>query len=314
MNKQKLFNDYIDIEKDRLEKYISTSEKDLLDLINFLSEFYNSGLSFYKSVNKKLSSLFDISKVSDVTTKIEQNIKFFYQTSQLFINSIQVFLDKLSLALITPLKEFKLNYEKENSEFKKNFEKISTDFKNFKQKVINSQQKFYLKEQDYNKIKSEINMKKLKNIFTDRDQDSLYTAKSKAMNEKEIYKYQIQSANIFYHYLDLMYKKNYKNFEISEENKFVFLNDLFGMYCNNMKDLSKYINDYCGQIISKFAGWKLDDDKKIIKDEFNCMGRYIINTNKDKDEKNIENKNIKSDERFNKEIFKVYNNIKINMD
>ena len=62
MNKQKLFNDYIDIEKDRLEKYISTSEKDLLDLINFLSEFYNSGLSFYKSVNKKLSSLFDISK------------------------------------------------------------------------------------------------------------------------------------------------------------------------------------------------------------------------------------------------------------
>ena len=311
MNKQKLFNDYIDIEKDRLEKYISTSEKDLLDLINFLSEFYNSGLSFYKSVNKKLSSLFDISKVSDVTTKIDQNIKFFYQTSQLFINSIQVFLDKLSLALITPLKEFKLNYEKENSEFKKNFEKISTDFKNFKQKVINSQQKFYLKEQDYNKIKSEINMKKLKNNFTDRDQDSLYTAKSKAMNEKEIYKYQIQSANIFYHYLDLMYKKNYKNFEISEENKFVFLNDLFGMYCNNMKDLSMYINDYCGQIISKFAGWKLDDDKKIIKDEFNCMGRYIINTNKDKDEKNNENKNIKSDERFNKEIFKVYNNINI---
>ena len=311
MNKQKLFNDYIDIEKDRLEKYISTSEKDLLDLTNFLSEFYNSGLSFYKSVNKKLSSLFDISKVSDVTTKIDQNIKFFYQTSQLFINSIQVFLDKLSLALITPLKEFKLNYEKENSEFKKNFEKISTDFKNFKQKVINSQQKFYLKEQDYNKIKSEMNMKKLKNNFTDRDQDSLYTAKSKAMNEKEIYKYQIQSANIFYHYLDLMYKKNYKNFEISEENKFVFLNDLFGMYCNNMKDLSMYINDYCGQIISKFAGWKLDDDKKIIKDEFNCMGRYIINTNKDKDEKNIENKNIKSDERFNKEIFKVYNNINI---
>ena len=281
------------------------------DLTNFLSEFYSSGVSFYKSLNKKLSSLFDITKVSDVTTKIDQNIKFFYQTSQLFINSIQVFLGKLSLALITPLKEFKINYEKKNKEIKKNFEIISNDFKAFKQKVIFSQQKYYAKEQDYIKIKSELNLKKLKNKFTDRDQDALYTAKSKAMNEKEIYKYQVLSANIFYQNLDLMYKKNYKNFEISEENKFVFLNDLFGMYSNNMKDLSMYINDYCGQINSKFAGWKLDDDKKIIKDEFNCMGRYIINKEKDKNLNNKEKYNVKSIERFNKETFKAYNNINI---
>ena len=39
MNKQKLYNDYIDAEKERLDKYISTSEKDLQDLTNFLSEF-----------------------------------------------------------------------------------------------------------------------------------------------------------------------------------------------------------------------------------------------------------------------------------
>ena len=303
MLKQKLYYDYIDNEKERLNKYISSSEKDLQDLTNFLSEFYSSGVSFYKSMNKKLSNLFDITKVSDVTTKIDQNIKFFYQTSQLFISSIQVFLDKLSLALITPLKEFKLNYEKKNIEIKKNFEKISNDFKSFKQKLISSQQKFYAKEQNYIKIKSEMNFKKLKNAFTDRAQDTLYTAKSKAMNEKEIYKYQVLSANIFYRNLDIMYKKNYKNFEISEENKFVFLNDLFGMYSNNMKDLSMYISDYCGQINSKIAGWKLDDDKKIIQDEFNCMGRYIVDSN----DKNT----IKGNERFNKESFKVYNNINI---
>ena len=77
MNKQKLYNDYIDIEKDRLNKYLSTSEKDLLDLINFLSEFHTSGISFYKSMNKKLSTFFDITKVSEVTTKIDQNIKIF---------------------------------------------------------------------------------------------------------------------------------------------------------------------------------------------------------------------------------------------
>ena len=303
MNNQKLYNDFVDNEKERLNKYISSSEKDLQDLTNFLSEFFSSGVSFYKSMNKKLSNLFDINKVSDVTTKIDQNIKFFYQTSQLFISYIKVFLDKLSLTLITPLKEFKLNYEKKNIEIKKNFEKISNDFKSFKQKLITSQQKFYVKEQNYLKIKSEMNLKKLKNKFTDRDQDNLYTAKSKAMNEKEIYKYQVLSANIFYQNLDLTYKKNYKNFEINEENKFVFLNDLFGMYSNNMKDLSMYISEYCGQINSKFDGWKLDDDKKIIQDEFNCMGRYIVNNNG--------KKNNKGNERFNKESFKVYNNINI---
>ena len=303
MNNQKLYNDFVDNEKERLNKYISSSEKDLQDLTNFLSEFFSNGVSFYKSMNKKLSNLFDVNKVSDVTTKIDQNIKFFYQTSQLFISYIKVFLDKLSLTLITPLKEFKLNYEKKNIEIKKNFEKISNDFKSFKQKLITSQQKFYVKEQNYLKIKSEMNLKKLKNKFTDRDQDNLYTAKSKAMNEKEIYKYQVLSANIFYQNLDLTYKKNYKNFEINEENKFVFLNDLFGMYSNNMKDLSLYISEYCGQINSKFDGWKLDDDKKIIQDEFNCMGRYIVNNNG--------KKNNKGNERFNKESFKVYNNINI---
>ena len=307
MNKQKLYNDYIDAEKERLDKYISTSEKDLQDLTNFLSEFYISGVSFYKSLNKKLSTFFDITKVSEVTTKIDQNIKFFYQTSQLFINSIQVFLDKLSLILITPLKEFKLNYEKENNQIKNNFNKISNYFKTIKQKVIFSQHKFYALEQNFLKIKSDNNIKKNKNNFTDRDQDALYTAKSKAMNAKEIYKYQLLSANNFYNNLDKMYQKNYKNFEISEENKFVFLNNLLGMYCNNMKDLSIYINDYCEQINSKLSGWKLDDDKKIIKDEFNCLGRYIIEQDKDK-EKNI---NTINNERFNKESYKIYNNINI---
>ena len=307
MNKQKLYNDYIDAEKERLDKYISTSEKDLQDLTNFLSEFYISGVSFYKSLNKKLSTFFDITKVSEVTTKIDQNIKFFYQTSQLFINSFQVFLDKLSLILITTLKEFKLNYEKENNQIKNNFNKISNYFKTIKQKVIFSQHKFYALEQNFLKIKSDNNIKKNKNNFTDRDQDALYTAKSKAMNAKEIYKYQLLSANIFYNNLDKMYQKNYKNFEISEENKFVFLNNLLGMYCNNMKDLSIYINDYCEQINSKISGWKLDDDKKIIKDEFNCLGRYIIDQDKDK-EKNI---NTINNERFNKESYKIYNNINI---
>ena len=143
MIQQKIYNDFIDIEKDRLNKYITRSEKDLNDLTNFLIDLHSNGVSFYKSVNKKITSFFDISKISDVTTKIDQNIKFFYQTSQIFMNSIQVALDKLSLIILTPLKEFKSNYEKGNIQIKKDFDNLSNDFKNIKQKVISYKKRFY---------------------------------------------------------------------------------------------------------------------------------------------------------------------------
>ena len=42
MLQQKLFNDYIDIEKDRITKYITRSEKDLNNLTNFLLDLYSS--------------------------------------------------------------------------------------------------------------------------------------------------------------------------------------------------------------------------------------------------------------------------------
>ena len=304
MIQQKIYNDFIDIERDRLNKYISRSEKDLNDLTNFLIDLHSNGVSFYKSVNKKITSFFDISKISDVTTKIDQNIKFFYQTSQIFMNSIQVALDKLSLIILTPLKEFKSNYEKGNSQIKKDFDNLSNDFKNIKQKVISYQKRFYSSEEYYRDIKNNINAKKRKNQFKDRDQDNLYKAKSKLINDRQLYKYQIDSANNIYQILDKLYKKNFKNFEISEENKLVFLNNLFSMYSDNMKEISDYINDYFGQINSKFSGWKLEDDKKIIKDEFYCIGRYINNDNGN----NINNK---SEQRFNKEVFKLYNNTNI---
>ena len=310
MLQQKLYNDYIDLEKERINKYISRSEKDLSDLTNFLIDIHSSGVSFYKSINKKLTSFFDISKISEVTTKIDQNIKFFYQTSQIFLNNLQVSLDKLSLILLTPLQEFKSNYEKGNILLKKDLDKLSTDFKNIKRKVISSQQNFYSSEQNYIDIKKKVNILKSKNIFKDRDQDNLYRAKTRVNIDKQLYKYQIEAANNLYQNFDKIYKKNFKQFEINEENKLVFLNNLFNMYSNNMKEISDHINDYYGQINSKFSGWKLEDDKKIIKDEFNCLGRYII-LDKDNNGNESNNKINKSEQRFNKEIFKIYNNANI---
>ena len=306
MLQQKLYNDYIDIEKDRIIKYITRSEKDLNDLTNFLIDLHSCGVSFYKTINKKLCSFFDISKVSEVTTKIDQDMKFFYQTSQIFLNSIQISLDKLSLILLTPLKEFKLNYEKENVQLKKDFNILANDFKNIKQKVIYSQKRFYSSEEDFLQIKIDTNLKKKKGQFKDKDQDNLYKVKSRVINDRKVYKYQIDSANILYQNFDELYKKIFKKFEISEENKLVFLNNLFNMYTNNFKEISVHIGDYCGQIDSKFSGWKLEDDKKIIKDEFNCLGRYINDIDQDS------NKTIdKYEQRFNKEVFKVYNNTNI---
>ena len=303
MSQTKIYNDYIDVEKERLNKYINRSEKDLNDLTSFLSELHSSGVHFYKSLNKKLTSFFDLSKVSDVTTKIDQNMKFFYQTSQIFLNSFQVCLDKLSLIILTPLKEFKTNYLNGNIPIKKEFEKLANDYKNIKQKVLTAQQKYYSSEQNYIDMKQKIAILKMKNQFKDKDQDNLYKAKSKVINDRQLYKYQIESANNFYHIFDHYYKKIYRNFEISEENKLVFLNNLFNMYSNNMSEISTFLNDYHGQINSKFSEWKLDDDKKIIKDEYNCLGRYI-----NEKENNLGDK---KEQRFNKELFKNYNNVNI---
>ena len=308
MLQQKIYNDNIDIEKERINKYISHSEKDLNDLINFISDLHSDGISFYKSVDKKLTSFFDISKVSDVITKIDQNMIYFYQTSKIFLNNLQVSLDKFNLIILIPLIEFKSNYEKGNFQIKKDLDKLLNDFKNIKQKVISSQKRFYSSEEYYRNLKSKTKIKKEKNQFKDKDQDNLYKAKSKLIINRELYKYQIDAANNLYQTFDEIYERNFKTFEINEENKLVFLNNLFNMYSNNLKEISDNINDYYGQINSKFSGWKLEDDKRIIKDEFNCLGRYIVI-----DKENGENNKIKNKkgQRFNKEVFKTYNNTNI---
>ena len=60
MNKSKNYYENIDIENERLLKYISTSEKKINDLSSFLNDIYSNCLNLYKSTIKKLSSFFDI--------------------------------------------------------------------------------------------------------------------------------------------------------------------------------------------------------------------------------------------------------------
>ena len=289
------YTDYIDNEKEHLAKYITSSEKNLNDFASFLSEIYNSGLLFHKTINKKLLSFFDISKISDVTTKIDQNMKFFYQTSLLFLNTISASLEKLNLIILTPLKEFQKNYENENKKIQKEIDKICEKFKKEKQKLIAYQKRYYLSAYNYNENKKESYTRKLNDEFKEQDQQNLNLINSKYINDKQLYKYQLDNANYMYESLNQSYSEYYKNFELNEGGKLEFLNNIFYMYSNNVHDLSKALNEYSTQISSKFSGWKLEDDKKIIKNDFN----YIIRST------NTPNK------RFNSDTFLEYNNTNI---
>lgn len=88
MHKSKNYYENIDTENDRLLKYISSSEKKINDLSSFFNDIYSNSLNLYKSIIKKLTSFFDESKISEVITKADQNITFFYQTSLLFLKNL----------------------------------------------------------------------------------------------------------------------------------------------------------------------------------------------------------------------------------
>ena len=289
------YSDFIDKETDHFTKYIISSEKNLNDFTSFLSEIYINGVSFHKTVNKKLLSFFDLSKISDVTTKIDQNMKFFYQTTLLFLNNINESLEKLNLIILTPLKEFKKSYEKENIKIQNQIENISEKFKNEKQKLIAYQKRYYLSIQNYNEYKKDAYIKKVNEQFSEKDQQNLNLVNSKYINDKQLYKDQLETANSIYETLNQSYNSYFQNFELNEGGKLEFLNNIFFMYSSNIHELSKALNEYCSQITSKFSGWTLEDDKKIIKNDFNYIKKCT----------NI------PDKRFNKDLFLEYNNTSI---
>ena len=278
MQKQKTNPENIDLEKERLIKYMSLSEKDLNDLISFLDEIYLNCSNFSKLTTKKLSSFFDESQVSNVITKIDQNIKLFYQNSTIFFNKLIDIMEKFNLIIILPLKEFKDNYIKENLKTKEELTSIINDYKFHKKKLSSYQKKYYLSVSAYYSDKTDI-----KN-------------KWEFKNNRQLYKYQVGNTNIIYRSLDLRYKKYYNLFEKKEGNKLSFLSNIFCMFSNQMNDLSKSITELSTEINFKFSGWKSAEDKDIIKEEFNYIGKNITS----------DSDNNHTVQRFNKEIFVQY--------
>ena len=119
--KKNNYYENIDTENDLLLKYISSSEKKLNDLSSFFNEIYSNSLNLNKSVTKNLSSFFDTSKISEVITKTDQNMIFFYQTSLLFLNNLSEIIEKFNHIIINPLNDFKKNYIKKNNKIKNDF-------------------------------------------------------------------------------------------------------------------------------------------------------------------------------------------------
>ena len=300
MYKSKNYYENIDIENERLLKYISKSEKKINDLSSFFNEINSNCLNLYKSISKKLTSFFDISKVSEVITKTDQNMTFFYQTSLIFLNNLSDIIEKFNHIIIAPLNEFKINYIKENNIIKNDFLLLLKDYKNQKRKLISYQKKYYNSIINYINIKNSYHsLPKNEKEKSEKLLNEMWEKKSKAKIEKQLYKYQIGAVNISYKNYDLRYKEYYKSFENNERNKLIFLYNTFRIFSLKIKELVEPLNELSFQINSKFNEWKIEEDNNIIKDEFNYIGRYINSDNIYNDSNTIQ--------RFNKEIYMPYN-------
>ena len=307
MNISKNYYENIDVENERLLKYISTSENKINDLSSFLSDIYSNCLNICKSTSKKLSSFFDDSKISNITTKTDQNITFFYQTSNIFLEKFSDIMEKFNHIIITPLNNFKINYTKENNDIKNDFLLLLKDYKNEKKKLIAYQKKYYNSTINYVNLKNNYH-----NLKNNKNKEAQCEKCWKDMEEKRwmmknnrlLYKYQVGAVNIYYKNYDLRYKRYYKSFEKNERNKLIFLYNTFRIFSLKIKELTESLNDLSRQINIKFNGWKIEEDNNIIKDEFNYIGRYINSENIYNDSNTIQ--------RFNKEVFMPYNMVNMN--
>ena len=305
MNKSKNYYENIDTENERLLKYISKSEKKIGDLSSFFNDIYSNCLNLCKTINKKLTSFFDISKVSEVITKTDQNMTFFYQTSLIFLNNLFEIIEKFNHIIITPLNDFKMDYIKENNSIKKDFLLLLKDYKNQKKKLLLYQKNYYNSIINYINIKNTYHsLPKDKKEQSEKLFHEMWEKKSITKIEKQLYKYQIGAANISYKYYDLRYKQYYKSFEKNERNKLIFLYNTFRIFSLKIKEIIEPLNELSFQISSKFNEMKIEEDNNIIKDEFNYIGRYINSDNIYNDSNTIQ--------RFNKEIYRPYNIDNIN--
>ena len=311
MSKSKNYFENIDIENERLLKYISNSEKKINDLSSFFNDIYSNCLNIYKSTTKKLSSFFDVSKVSEVITKTDQNMTFFYQTTLIFLNNFSDIVKKINHIIISPLNDFKINYIKENTAIKNDLLLLLKDYKNEKKQLILYQKEYYNSIISYINIKNnyhslENNKDKNKNYEEQREKLFIEMNEKKCIlkNRKQLYKYKVGATNIFYKNYDLRYKKYYKSFEKNETNKLIFLHNTFRIFSLKIKELTGVLNDLSVQVNSKISEWKIEEDNNIIKDEFNYIGRYINSDNIYNDSNTIQ--------RFNKELFIPYNMVNMN--
>ena len=305
MNKSKNYYENIDTEYERLLKYISSSEKKINDSSSFFNEIYSNLLNLYKLLTKKLTSFFDLSKASEVITKSDQNMTFFYQASLLFLNNLSDIIEKFNHIIITPIHDFKNNYIKENKTIRNDFLLLLKDYKKEKKNLISYQKEYYDSLIEYIKIKNNYHSLS-KNKIEQKDKlfDDMSEKKSIMKIKKQLYKYKIGAINIIYKNFDLRYKKYYKSFENNERNKLIFLYNTIRIFSLKIKELTEHLIELSVQINTKLNNWKVEEDNNLIKDEFNYIGRYINSENVFNDSNTIQ--------RFNKEIYLPYNMTNIN--
>ena len=266
-------NDGIVLESKTLYNYINSSKNEILNISNVCKNIYLQGINFYSSLKNTINSFFDESKVFEVNSLMGQNLTFFYQSILILLNSLNETFQKFKLILIEPMEEYKIKLNNFNNSILTDYNLLIKKYFNSKEKVLMSQRQYYSSILTYNKNKIELNQNS-KSSF-----NQLKKLKSESDNFKQIYKYQILSANKSYFYYNNIYNQLMKKLKENEENRLYFLKNILEIFSHETESISNKTNTFIQEFTLKLNSWNIERENSIFNGEFiySINGKRFIN-------------------------------------
>ena len=256
-------NNGILLESKTLYNYINSSKNEILNISNVCKNIYSQGMNFYSSLKSTINSFFDESKVFEVNSLMGQNLTFFYQSILILLKSLNETFQKFKLILIEPMEEYKTKLNNFNNSILTDYNLLIRKYLNTKEKVLISQRQYYSSIITYNKSKTESN-ENSKNSFNNQ----LKKLKSESDNFKQIYKYQILSANKSYFYYNTIYNHLMKKVKENEDNRLYFLKNILDIFSHETESISNKTNTFIQEFTLKLNSWNIERENLIFNGEF----------------------------------------------
>ena len=241
-----------------LNHFISNSKK-IETLSSFFKDIYNNINTFKESLTDKITSLKN--NIND-NSKLDDIIEYFYDSSLLYLYKISEILEKYNEIILTPLAEFKTDYDNKSLLYINNLSSLKNNFNEEKNKILFYQKKYYNDLGEYAKYYKNINLNQKSEKDGKKDEELLCKIKIDLDVDRQSYKYQLDYFNDYYQNEFLVkYKKNYKELENIEKGKNYFLKNIFYLYTNNLNNFKKSIDGYISSINSIFKNIKLEENQ-----------------------------------------------------